>query len=295
MTAHRPLGSGARFRDELLAAVSQRRTGELEAFSNGDEVGAAVMIDGRLAWASCRYQPEDLGSFLRRLGHVSNDQLARASATYADQEGRTKLGRILEDDGVVSRPVLRRCLQLHLRMALSCLLRDERLIGLWTEGGFTSDEELTFTLDEVFPELQRTARKNDVDEDGLSFSFVLEELGVTPGYRSSVIADSWGTALGVHGDATDDPLLASVLATAAATLVESGRNTVKRSGLGDLDFLMVEGEHGSATVRWADRDRRYLLAVFLEANGQTGFARHRLAVCAEKIQKAITESTEDME
>lgn len=290
-----PASSGFRFRDELLSAVKNGLTGKLEGFASGEDIGSAVMVDGRLAWAICRYQPEDLGSFLRRLGHVTKDQLAKASADYTKKNGQMKLGRILEDTGIVSRSVLRRCLLLHVRMALSCMLRDERLIGMWTAGDFAFDEENSFCLDEVFPELQRGTKKSGVDDLGFSASSFLDELAVTPGYRSSVITDSWGSALGIHGDATDDPLQASVLATAAATLVESGRNTTKRSGLGDLEFLMVEGENGSASIRWADSERRFLVAVFLESGGQTGVARYRIATCAEKIQSAITEFNDDLE
>lgn len=284
-----------RFRDGLLSSIKNKLTGKLDGFSNGDEIGSTVLVNGRIAWASCRYQPEDLGSFLRRLGHVSKDQLATASSAYSDFEGKKKLGRILEDSGVVSRSVLRRCLQLHVRMALSCLLRDDRLVGMWTTGDFVSDEEMCFPLDEVFPELQRSTQSSGSNSDGLAVTDFLSELAITPGYRSSVVTDQWGTAISVHGDAADEPLQASVIATAAATLAESGRNTAKRSGLGDLDFFLLEGENGSVTVRWADQERRYLVAVFLEAGGQTGVARHRIASCAENIQKAIADFNNDLE
>jgi len=287
--------AAARFRDGLLEAVRKGLSGRLDGFSDSQEIGSAVLVGGRIAWAICRYQPEDLGSFLRRLGHVSKDQLSNASTAYSELGGTKKLGRILEEERVVSRSVLRRCLQLHVRMALSCLLRDDRLVGMWTEGRLTSDEELSFSLDEVFPELQRSGHSAARSGPELSLSSLLDEVGVTPGYRSAVITDAWGTALGVHGDADDDPLQASLLATAAATLVESGRHTSKRSGLGDLDFLMIEGEHGSASIRWADSDRRYLVAVFLEAGGQTGVARHRIAACAEKVRLAISNLNDDLE
>ena len=59
-----------------------------------------VLVEGELAWACCIYQPEDLGTFLVRLGHVSRDDLAEVRIAYNRAGGSKKLGRLLEEEAV---------------------------------------------------------------------------------------------------------------------------------------------------------------------------------------------------
>ncbi len=283
------------FRAELLAAVREPGSGRLEAYSSGEHVGTVVVSRGRMVWATCRYQPEELGGFLRRLGHVTPEQLATASRTYQRHAGRRKLGGILEEAGIVSRPVLRRCLLLHIRMALACLMRNEALVGRWENREDAEPGEMSFALQEVFPELERASRPGAGGQEDDEIAAALEPLAAITGYRSSVVTDAWGAALAAHGKAAEDPLEASLVATAAAGLAESGAHVARGAGLGRPAILLVEGAAGSLAVRWLDLDRRLLVALRLEEDGRTGVARHRLETCADVLAGLLATRPDEQE
>lgn len=273
------------FRSALLDGSVGRWNGRLEVYSGAEVVGNVVLSQGEVAWATCRFQPEHLGSFLRRLGHVSREQMDQAKAEYQRLGGRKKLGGLLEEAGIVSRPVLRRCLLLHIKTALACLFRSATLESCWLEGQAVPDGELTFPLEEVFPEL--VAPENLRLEGDYQDAEVLATFESISGYRAAVVADARGEALAFHSLEEHDAGEPPILAITAATLIEGAAHTARRVGLGDVEFVILEGTDGAVVCRWLDPDHNRLVALFLEPSGMIGVAKHKLQAADTKIRRFI--------
>lgn len=277
------------FRDALTEAAAARWSGILEASAGDDRVGSVVFAEGELAWATCVYQPEDLGSFLYRLGHVTRSELDEVRADYERHGGRRKLGRLLEEANLVSRPVLRRCLLLHIRMALACLMPSDDLGATWREGSFSVEDELLFPLREVLPEWQgRTSAEGlprteagGCDDERAS---VLARLDTIAGYRGSIVAGSDGQLIAVHGFTVEERRSGALLATSAVTLMDGAVNTASWSGVGRVEYACLEADGGSVLARWIDSEHRSVVAVFLGAEGRLGEARHRVAALEDELR-----------
>jgi len=285
---HADATPGTTFRDALTEAAATRWSGVLEASAGDERVGSVVIADGELAWATCVYQPEDLGSFLYRLGHVTREELDEVRAEYERNGGRRKLGRLLEEAKLVSRPVLRRCLLLHVRMALACLLPSANLGATWRKGSVSVEDELLFPLREVLPEWQEpdSAEGLSLSEPGVcddERTGVLARLDSISGYRGSIIAGRDGQLIAGHGFTAEEQRDGGLLATTAVTLMDGAVNTASWSGLGRVEYAYLEADGGSVLARWVDSEHRSVVAVFLGAEGRLGEARHRVAALEDEL------------
>ncbi len=281
----------AGFRETLLQATAQRRSGLLEVSTGIEEIGTVVLVEGELAWACCIYQPEDLGTFLVRLGHVSHDDLAEVRVAYNRAGGRKKLGRLLEEAGLVSRPVLRTCLLRHIRMALACMLRKEDLdlLGEWRPGPKVMGEELTVALREVLPEWEvpETVPVGGVHRvpDGTAGFDDFESI---PGYRGAVVAGSNGSAIVLHGPDVDQVSEPTLLGTISLNMLENVARSASLPDMGRLEAVYLEGVGGLIVARWIDTEHRFLVAMVFSAGAKVGSAKHRLAASLPDIHEYIS-------
>lgn len=264
----------------LLETAGRRGSGWLELRAGSDPVGTVVFCRGQLAWASCAQQREHLGLLLERLGYLTQEQLRKASAEMQRSGPGKKLGRVLEEAGLISRPVLRLCLLLHLRAAVATLLRQEDLTGEWEEGTFCTEEELSFPVQEILPAWLADATEH-LPRPPEDFASALLPLADVPGYRGALAADWMGRLLACHGFLGVERGSAGTVAAAAVSLLGAP------CSLGRTNQGFLESENGAVVARWLDGGCRVLAAVRVGPEGRPGTVLHRLASLSPAVLRAL--------
>ncbi len=273
----------------LVHHAGRGANGRMQVFSGASPAGEVILAQGRVAWATCARQPETLGRFLARLGHVTAAQLVQVDAEYARRGGTAKLGHVLQELGLVSRPLLRRCLLLHVRMALACLFRLPAARASWKEGTFCTEDELSFGLDQVLPDwhgLQVGVAGVTLQNAADFVPGALAALDQLPGFRGAMVVDWVGRVVAIHGFLHEHHEQARQLATAAAALLE-GSAPPGAACLGEPAQVVLDGSRGSLVARWLDHRQRLLVAVVLAEQGRTGATLHRLATAGPAILEAF--------
>jgi predicted regulator of Ras-like GTPase activity (Roadblock/LC7/MglB family) len=258
----------------LLAAARDGFSGKLTVTSETAHLGLVVFHRGRIGWAVSREQPEDLGTFIWRLGRITKDQLQPIRQRYDEHGGKKKLGELLEEAGLIRRPVLRRCLLLHARRALSALIRQVGATGARCEEAVRVDPEMTFALEELLPEF-RTDRPQDGDGGAaLGANPILVILSEIQGYEASAILSADGEAVVAHSTRPDfDPSLLGVL---LVSVLEASSKLTDCTDVGELRFLLLDCEHGSLLARWVPGDRHHLMALLVGESGNIGTAKYEM-------------------
>lgn len=282
-------GVGSAFVQIFKRAAAERWSGKLELVSpDGEEAGAAVFWEGRLAWATSRTQTETLGSFLRRLGQVTSDDLDIVQVLFEEHGGEKKLGHIMEETGIIPRRALRRCLRLHLRLAVASLLGPSCSVSSVHAGTFCGEDDISFDVQEIIPEWNDSVSGASTDlptGPADAVTTVLEMLKNIPGHACSLVADREGSVIAVRGLTATDVPGPSVLAGTAVTLLESAMHSATWNDLGEVDFASTEGSNGAVLAQWLDPERAYLAAVMLAPTGKVGIARYELAASAKVFSR----------
>ncbi len=276
------------FLEALEKEVLAGSSGLLEVGTGIEAIGRVLLVSGRVAWATCVYQPENLGQLLRRLGHLSDADLERVDAVYSDRGGKVKLGRLLEETGLVSRPVLRRCLLLHVRMALSCMLSNHDLRAHWTPGECAGEEDLTFALEQLLVGL--AARPDDpwIAGDRLwALANELAQLKSVEGFRGAVIATGEGASVTSVGYADVAGTEVQELALVSSTLLVESRRIAPHLSTGAPRCGFLEGPKGAVLSSWIDEQRGLIVAVAVDTSARLGVAKHRLEQTAERLRSAL--------
>jgi hypothetical protein len=263
----------------LRRAAEANWSGLLRVERADEQTGAIVLREGRIAWTVYKEQQEDLGTFLYRLGKLTREQLNEVQERYLAMGKTKKLGALLEESGMLSRPVLRQCLLLHMRSALFKMISDGGLTVIARGGDFKVEEDLTFSVDEVF-----SPRENDDDIDARDHIFA--ELAQIPGYRSTIVAGEDGTPLLIHG-AGDDARQSLHCAKLPVKWLHSAREVGWESGLGNVGFAYFEYEDCSIVVRWLGEHCEFLAAVCMERVGKLGMVKHKLTMLASALEAYI--------
>jgi hypothetical protein len=285
---------GTPFDRTLRAVVKNHWSGVIEVSSQEhDDAGMAVFWQGRLGWATSRNQGETLGSFLRRLGHVTKDDLDIVQALYEAGNGRKKLGRVMEETGVIPNKVLRRCLSMHVRLAIASLLAPGCSVAAVRVGAFCSEEDILFDVLEILPEWddRPSAPAGLPIGPKDAVTAVLERLKNIPGHSCSLVSDRQCSIIDTRGLKPADVPGPSVLATTAVTLLENTMHSATWNRLGTIDFASAEGSGGALLVHWLDPDGNYLAAILLDSTGKLGIARHELTAAATSFTKTQENST----
>jgi predicted regulator of Ras-like GTPase activity (Roadblock/LC7/MglB family) len=276
----------------LLAALEEEvragSSGLLEVGTGIEPIGKVLLVSGRVAWATCVYQPENLGQLLRRLGHLSESDLERVEATYTEQGGKTKLGRLLEEAGLVTRPVLRRCLLLHVRMALACMLPNHDLRAHWTPGECAGDEDLTFALDQLLVGLAGRSDDPWIAGDRLwALAQELSQLKSVDGFRGAVIATGEGASVTSVGYADAAGTGVQELALVSSSLLVESRQIAPHLSTGPPRCGFLEGPEGIVIASWIDEQRSLIVAAAVDTSARLGVAKHRLEQTAERLCSAL--------
>lgn len=259
---------------------------------NLGQAGTIVFYKGYLAWATSVKQPETLGSFLFRLGFVSRDDLDIVQVLYEESKGRKKLGRLMEESGIISRQVLRRCILLHVRLAVATLLQSDGEIEVANAqaGRYCVDQEMVFSLSEVLPEWRTPSVDTSVRGMNERVVAVLESLKTVPGHRACLVADCCGIPICARGFSATDVPGSSILATTAVTLLEGATYSATWTSLGSVEYASTEGTAGALLAHWLDRERTLVAVVLLDPTGKVGVARHALAAVATTFTRDRSET-----
>jgi len=286
---------GKPFVSALRSATGAGWSGILELSSVNQPVAGTVVLDsGHVAWATSIGQPETLGSFLQRLGHVSQDDLDITQALYEEAKGEKKLGRLMEEAGIIPRQVLRRCLLLHVRLAIACLVQSKLKVTSARAGQLCVAREMLFSVAEVLPEWRSAPPPGALPTGpGDAVTVVLESLKTIPGHRGCLVADRGGTTISVCGFSSNDIPGPSVLATTAVALLEGASHAATWCSLGNVDHASSEGAAGALLAHWLDKKRSLLAAVLLDPTGKIGVARYELTAAASAFSRHETEPTRD--
>lgn len=282
----------------LTDAVEQRWSGLMRVISNNEQIGSVVMKEGQIAWAVCKYQKEDLGTFLLRKGHVTPDQLREVRKKYELLGKTRKLASLLEEEGIADRPTLQRCLLLHIRRALACMLSVQHAFMVARDGDLRVDEQLVFSLEQLLPTLTEdedpvlAAMESAFEESStelMANPFVLMKLAEIPGYQGSLVAAIDGRLFAGHGfdrPSTRRPLTVGVPATWMSTSTTYARD----AGLGTIKTAVVECTMGALLTRWLDPYEGVFLALFLGPDAKIGIAKHRVSMIAAKLEQFVAQT-----
>jgi predicted regulator of Ras-like GTPase activity (Roadblock/LC7/MglB family) len=276
----------ASIEEGLREAEELSWSGILRVLSGREQIGAIVVREGRVAWAVCRYQHEDLGAFLVRQGVLSRERLAEVRQRY-EALGRTrKLGALLAEAGVSDPATLHERLRQHVRRTLRCMLALEGCTLSARGGALKVDEELSFSLASLLGE-DRAAQSSEPAPTSLSaLSAVLQDLAVLPGYRGSLVAQLDGRVLAADGlDAR--PGQSMLHAGLASALLRAATQIAADAQLGSLSAGLLEGANGALLTRWVLREMGVFLALFLSGEGRLGVAKQRATAATTALYPLV--------
>jgi hypothetical protein len=233
--------------DLLRLAAAAGRSLAFNLHRGGKPFGCVMMVRGKVAWAVSIAQPVMLGDFLVRLGHITREQFAQATATFRAGGGRKKLGAVLEELGFVSRPMLRRCLLLHTQEAVRSLLASDDLEIASSPTPRQEDEALLFPLEEILsagPDPRTYDRQVALDLTPLTALFSL------PGYLASAVAGKDGDVLSAH--TARSGIAIEHAAVQAAALLEACAHLGRDGSLGPPREVTSRHLAGLVIGTWLD-------------------------------------------
>jgi len=278
----------------LRSAEKDHWTGELRAEGKEHLEGIVVFNEGRVAWAVCSAQHEDLGTFLWRLGRITREQLVEIRKQYQANDGSKKLGALLEEAGLIRRTVLERCLLLHTRMALTTLTKTNGLRWQRTRGHLRLEDDVGFSLDDLLPELAganelETELKLSVAAGNWSHwnvhNAVLRVMEEVPGYRGALVVARTGAITLAH--LPDASLDAMQLGVSIVSIIEVVRRGIHSYNAGELSTMSLECSDLSIIVNRAIHGTGHCIVLLLDADAQLGHARFKLGTLRERVAKKL--------
>lgn len=281
---------------ELLRVSRAQWTGQLFFSAGGRVKGSIVLHQGRVAWAVSADHQEDLGTFLWRLGRVSREQIAAVRRKYEKNLGTRKLGSLLEEEGLITRDALRRCLLLHTRMVATAILARRDLEVSSLDITLEIDPEMAFELGELLPELLAPEPADPVVEAAAA-----SEPGAEPrtwrrrramitgfdqveGFIGAAVVTADGELVAADGRPSDiDPAILGFFVASALNAV--GR--VASPSLGAVEVACFELARGTVVARWVDDGKSHVVLMLLEPGSAVESARYVLDAAAFSISRVI--------
>jgi len=240
-------------------------------------LGQVVMAQGKIAWATSNRQTENLASLVWRLSYISVEQLSTVSKLYYRHKGKRKIGAILEQEGLMSRPVLRRCLMLHIRFALANLFSHGDALVDPRPDSLATDEDILFLPEEVLPfavisdfakEWVQHNRDAAYWQQVTAENNMLAPLFELPGYLASAVVSAHGGVVVAHGKV--DWMEPRILAVLVASVMERSMELASVVELGQVRATMVEFGEGYLGVRWVDDSQQFACVTITDHDGNLG-------------------------
>jgi predicted regulator of Ras-like GTPase activity (Roadblock/LC7/MglB family) len=264
------MASNELLQESIRRSGTEKWSGKLQIFLGESLIGQILFSEGNIVWATSKNQPETLGTFLWRLGHITRMQLEMIRKIFEANQGKKKFAEILEELGFMAAPVLRRCLLLHTRAAVRALLSCSEGVVKTAPGPRDPTQEMMFSVEEVLP-FERSVGREATLEPGSRDPMVwilkspqneiLHPLTVVPDYIASAVFSSDGDVLTAHisPDSIDPVLLGVVL----VSMMENASRTIASTNLGMLDFLIISCSEGWLMMRWIDDKKEFLLTLMV--------------------------------
>lgn len=279
---------GLSFLPALEKAAEKMWCGILRILNGTEQIGAVYMRDGNIAWAVSKYQTENFGCFLERIGMIPKEQHTDIINKYRALGKSKKLGALFEEAGLISHSKLRECLMAHIRAAIASLLDDNQVVVNAKYGEMNVDSNLLFLSSEVLPSrcIADNFDKNISHDHSrhLIFDFtaattrnneVLEILATIPGYKYSFISGSDGKLLAFH---KSDDLSSNVeeSISSAISWINASKSNAEELHLEKMEFILIEYEKGSLNVQWSDVNLNYFIAASFDKSGKLGVIKHKI-------------------
>jgi hypothetical protein len=285
--------------DPLISALQGAEragyTGDIIARGGPHLEGLVTFHEGRLAWASSSEQFEDLGSSLWRMGKISREQLSEIRERYDQSHGSHLLGTLLAEEGLIRRPVLRRCLLTHIRMALTSILSWPE-IGLVRSPGYrVVDEGMTFCLDELLPELATLddppiiipPRESVIKwTERTSKNEPLARFAEIGGYLGVAVVTGEGEVLMAHSHWPG--LEPGTIALWLASTLETAERTTRAANMGSESCLQIDTASGCMVATWLDRNTGIIAFVLLGPGADVEKAKQVLRAEAMAVVTSVT-------
>ncbi len=284
--------------EALQEAVPAAWTGVIKVTRDQKILGSVVMKNGYVAWAVSRDQNTSLGEVLSRIGLLSDEDVMEAQQEYINNKGKKKLGAILEEKGLIQRPVLRRCLLLHTRSALEELLATENVESHMLDKQFDADERIVFELDELVPDDKQSLEISGKDilwkrspewYATNNYNKPLHFLKGVLGYQASAIVSSDGEVLTAHCLSLEtDPILIGIYLT---SILEASSRTIAPNPLANIKFIYLECVDCILVSSWINQNKTHLIAVMLKSGGSVGMAKYLINGNKEELQKWLSQKS----
>lgn len=273
----------------LKKAEERRWTGIFKILKESAQIGAVVMYEGRIAWASSTGQSDNFASFLEKIGQIPKEQQKEIIKRFKILGKTKKFGELLEESGLISRPTLRKCLIKQIRSALDSLIGTENIVIRDIECEISVNIDLLFELKEILPCKFQSEQKGDVqtfeiDEiigsenlnDSNELVKILKNLSTLAGYQYSFIYDLEAKMLASHNSNTFPGNLDEIMTLSISNIV-STNTTLCNSKIGRMEFILIEHDNGSLVAQWPNIERNFFVAASFDKNGKTGVIRHKIS------------------
>ncbi len=276
--------------ETIALAADEAWSGEVTVDAGDEHLGQIVFVKGKIAWATAVDQTENLGTFLWRLGHITPKQLNQVRQDYNKHGGKKKLGLILEEAGMLSRPVLRHCTKLHLEFALSSLFTragaEPKLV--LTPGEV--QEATLFEPEEVLPLpvatgfIKRWSEKFKTSDRWTAISQdndILSPFLPLEGYLASAVIAYDGSVLVAHFNTSSTKT--SIFGVLLATMVEKVTNLGVALDLGEMKSASITCAEGYIAACWVGERRQYLSALLTSREGDPAASMSALEEYTQSI------------
>lgn len=273
----------------LREAESRAATEIIKVFEGSLQIGVVILHDGRMAWATGTRQTENFSSFLEKIGMITKRRQKEIFDEFKTLGGTRELGELLEEAGMISRETLRDCLKKQIKTALDSLIGTENLIIESLICKINVNSNYLFHLDEVLPETAQTAQpekiamlkdnnkshsENDNNTDRLGA--VLENLSSLSGYQYSFICDPEANLLASHKSDSFTGNFERIVAF-SMPYIASTSSYLKRSNMGQAEFILLEHEKGSLVAQWYNLGTDFFVAASFDKSGKPGVIRHKIS------------------
>lgn len=267
----------------IVRASRDGWSGSLSLRLGGDRLGSVLLRDGRIAWAVSAERTEDLATFLWRAGNLTREQLSQVSTVFRQHKGKKRFASILEELGYMPLPVLRRCLVLHLKLALTSLFSYPEALVDPTPQQVDVDETFLFDLEEVLPIsltigfVQDWVQRYGDDSDWQAKAaedHLFRPLFEIPGYLATVVTAADGSVLLAHG--RSDKAGPRVLGIFLASTFDHFATMSSALNMGAVTSTMIECDEGFLNATWLDESKQYMIAVAADRQANLGLMKSGL-------------------
>ncbi len=275
----------------LATAVAKQWSGILRVFVSDEQRGVIVLCNGSIAWAVSKNQTEDFSYFLEHIGQIPPDRLREIVQQQNAPDKSKKLCLILEEAGLITQSVFRKCLLAHVRNALALLTKSPLLHVQTNKAEIVADVSLTFSLPET---LDRIEVETTVEDQPTIISIpegaarscngdLLENLTLLSGYMYSFVANTSGKLLAFHEAEHAEDQVERLFTTVAGWLSNS-LQTARTLGMGAPRVTFMEGADQSLLVQATDSERKHFLAVAFNKEGKLGVVKTKMASMIPTVQ-----------